>query len=74
MRWPRKVTLAPIGIPVRSRNWAIERLARVTIGFCPVIWVRSPTAASSAFAFWIASPRPMLTTTFSRRGICIGFA
>ena len=49
------------------------RLARVTIGFWPVIVVRSPTAASSALAFAIASPRPMLTMTFSRRGISIGF-
>ena len=37
MRSPRSVTLAPIGLPVRSRNWAIERRARVTIGFWPVI-------------------------------------
>ena len=32
MRWPRSVTLAPIGMPVRRRNCAIERLARVTMG------------------------------------------
>ena len=37
--------------PSRSRNWAIERLALVTIGFWPVIMLRSPTAASSALAF-----------------------
>ncbi len=74
IRWPRRVTLAPIGIPVRSRNCAIERLARVTIGFWPVIVVRSPTAASSALALAIASPRPMLTTIFSTCGICIGLA
>ena len=74
MRCPRSVTFAPIGIPVRNRNWAIDRLAFVTIGFWPVIRVRSPTAASRALAFWIASPRPMLTTTFWRRGVCIGLA
>jgi hypothetical protein len=50
------------------------RLARVTIGFWPVIVVRSPTAASSAFALAIASPRPMLTTIFWSRGICMTFA
>ena len=74
MRCPRSVTFAPMGIPVRSRNWAMERLARVTIGFWPVIVARSPTAASSAFALAIASPRPMLTTIFSSRGTCIGFS
>ncbi len=51
IRWPRRVTLAPTGIPVRSRNWAMERVARVTIGFWPVMMTRSPTAASMALAF-----------------------
>ena len=74
MRSPRSVTLAPIGLPVRSRNWAIERRARVTIGFWPVIAARSPTAASSALALVSASPRPMLTTIFERRGTCIGLS
>ena len=50
-----------MALPVRSRNCAIERRARVTIGFWPVIVVRSPTAASSALAFCSASPRPMLS-------------
>ena len=31
MRCPRRVTLAPIGIPVRRRNWAIERLTRLAL-------------------------------------------
>ena len=65
--------MAPIVLPVRRRNWAIERLALVTIGFWPVIDARSPTAASSAFAFVSASPSPMLTTIFESRGTCIGF-
>ena len=30
-------------------------------------------AASSALAFWVASPRPILTTIFSSRGTCITF-
>ena len=51
MRWPRSVTLSPIGLPVRTLNWAIERRALVTIGFWPVIIVRSPDAASIALAF-----------------------
>jgi hypothetical protein len=60
-------------LPVRRRNWAMERFAFVTIGFWPVMRARSPTAASSALAFVSASPSPMLTTIFSSRGTCIGF-
>ena len=52
----------------------MERLAFVTIGFWPVMRVRSPTAASSALAFVSASPSPMFTTIFSSRGTCIGLA
>ena len=64
MRWPRRVTLSPIGLPVRILNWAIDRRAFITIGFWPVIIVRSPDAASIALAFVSASPMPMLTTIF----------
>ena len=74
MRWPRSVTLSPIGLPVRILNWAIERRAFITIGFWPVIIVRSPDAASIALAFVSASPRPMLTTIFSSRGTWFGLA
>ena len=64
--------MAPTELPVRRRNWAIERLALVTIGFWPVMSARSPVAASIALALVRASPRPMLTTIFESRGICIG--
>ena len=74
MRSPRSVTLTPMALPVRTRNWAIERRARVTTGFWPVMMARSPTAASSALAFCSASPRPMLTTIFVRRGTCMGLS
>ena len=37
MRWPRSVTLTPIGMPVRSLNCAIDAWRVVTIGFWPVI-------------------------------------
>ncbi len=33
MRSPRNVTIAPIGIPARSLNAAIDFFARVTTGF-----------------------------------------
>ena len=37
MRWPRRVTLTPMVLPSRILNWAMERLARVTTGFWPVM-------------------------------------
>ena len=37
MRSPRNVTLAPMALPSRSLKPAIDFLARVTSGFCPVI-------------------------------------
>ena len=45
---PRSVTIAPIGMPSRTLNAAIDFFARVTTGFCPVIWPRSATAGSSS--------------------------
>jgi len=63
---------APTELPVRSRNWAIERLARVTIGRWPVIRIMSPSAASIALALVRASPRPMLITILARRGTWFG--
>ena len=48
MRSPRRVTLAPMALPSRSLKPAIDFLALVTIGFWPVISVRSATAPSSS--------------------------
>jgi hypothetical protein len=62
-----------MGIPCRSLKEAIDFFAFVTTGFCPVIARNSSAAVSSIFAFAIASPIPMLRTTFSMRGIAIGF-
>src|SRR5215212_303401 len=66
--------MTPMGLPVRTLKAAIDFLALVITGFWPTIWVRSFTAASSVLGFWIASPMPILTTTFSRRGTCMTFA
>ena len=66
--------MSPIGLPVRILNWAIDRRAFITIGFWPVIIVRSPDAASIALALVSASPRPMLTTILSSLGTMFGFA
>src|SRR6476659_1859408 len=40
---PRMVTLAPIALPSRSLKPAIDFLARVTRGFCPVFTVMPAT-------------------------------
>src|SRR5689334_11949553 len=74
MRAARSVTLAPIGTPSRSLKFAIDFLARVTIGFCPVIACKSAVAKSMIFALSRPSPTPMLITILSRRGTDHTFA
>ena len=46
----------------------MDFLARVTIGFWPVITSRSRWAPSMSDACWVARPTPMLITIFSSRG------
>jgi len=71
MRVPRSVTLAPIGSPARSLKDAFALRDLVTKGFCPVILVRSASAASITFLSATASPTPMLTVILLMRGTCI---
>ena len=59
MRSPRSVTAVPMGFPCRTLKPAMERRARVMIGFCPDIVVRSRTALSIARPLVNASPKPM---------------
>jgi hypothetical protein len=66
--------LAPIGMPSRSLNCAIDRLARRTCGFWPVIVAKSRIAPSISLASRAASPTPMLTTTFTTPGVCMTLA
>src|SRR2546428_12791122 len=73
MRSPRSVTIAPMGMFLRSLKLAIDFRARVITGFCPVISASSRVAESSSLAFWIASPSPMFTTILRRRGTAIAF-
>ena len=74
MRWPRSVTLTPMGLPSRSLKLAMLLRALATTGFCPVTMIRSLTAASSALeSVCVSDPTPMLTTTFLMRGTCITF-
>jgi hypothetical protein len=44
---------------------AIDFLARRTTGFWPVMRPSSSAPTSIIFAFDVASPRPMFTTTFA---------
>ena len=61
MRSPRRVTLHPIARPSRTLNVATDLRARHITGFCPVIFARSPAAASMTFLSATASPTPMFT-------------
>ena len=72
IRAPRSVTRAPIDMPSRSLNAAIDFRAFVTTGFCPVMMARSSTAASRSLLSRTASPTPMFTTIFSSRGTRMG--
>ena len=73
MRSPRSVVCAPIGMPSRSLNWAIDLRALVTAGRCPVIVARSRIAPSISLLSRAASPTPMLTVILTRPGTCMGF-
>ena len=71
MRAPRSVTATPMGMPSRSLKLAIDLRARRTFGFWPAIVASCSVAASSSFVSFLASPTPMLSVIFSRRGVCI---
>ena len=74
IRSPRSVTCAPIGMPSRSLNCAMDLRALVTCGFWPVIAARSRMAPSISLESRAASPTPMLTTIFVRPGTCMTLA
>src|SRR5271154_7350674 len=57
-----------MGMPLRILKLAMDFLARVMMGFWPVIWPSSTAAVSSSLAFWLASPRPMFTVIFCSFG------
>ena len=73
MRSRLKVTMQPIGTPSRNLKFAIAFFALVITGFCPTIAVSSAAAVSTALAFCVASPTPILTVIFSNRGTCMVF-
>jgi len=57
-----------MGTPSRSLKFAIDFLARVTMGFWPVMAWRSAVAKSMIFALSRPSPTPMLITILFSRG------
>src|ERR1700735_5214793 len=71
IRSPRKVTMQPMGMPLRILKFAIDFLARVITGFCPVICSSSAAAVSSSFTFALASPNPIFTVIFFTCGTAI---
>ena len=73
MRSPRSVTLAPTFMPERTLKLAMDFLALVTSGFWPEMVASSVTASSRALELSLQSPRPMLMTIFSSRGISMTF-
>ena len=73
MRAPRSVTDRPTGISSRSLKAAIDLRARRTLGFWPAIVASCSWAASSILESCLASPTPMFSVIFCRRGTCIGF-
>ena len=64
--------MQPIDCPSLTLNPAIERRAFVTTGCWPVMTPSCQGAVSRARALVNASPRPILTTTFEKRGACMG--
>src|SRR6266705_2947753 len=68
---PRRVTMAPMGMPSRTLKAAMDFLALVVTGFWPAMAARSATSGSMILTFWVASPRPMLMTIFSSLGIAM---
>jgi len=72
MRSPRKVTMQPMGMPLRILKFAIDFLARVIHRLLPGNFARVRLRrVSSSFTFALASPMPMLTVTFETRGTAI---
>ena len=67
--------MAPIELPVRTRNWAIERLALVTIGFWPVMVVRSPSGGVERLGIGQRLAQADVDDDLvESRGTCLGLA
>ena len=73
IRSPRSVTIVPTGCPLRTLNCAIDFFERRVTGFCPVMRASSSAPVSMILALAVASPSPMLTTTFWILGTAMTF-
>jgi hypothetical protein len=58
-------------MPSRTLNCAIDLRARRTLGCCPAMVASCSVAASRTFESCLASPTPMLSVIFCRRGACM---
>ena len=74
IRSPRSVVCAPIGIPSRSLNWAMDLRALVTIGFWPVMASRSRMAPSISLAVTGSLAHPHVDDDLDHVGTCITLA
>ena len=73
MRAPRRVTVQATGIPWRTLKPATDFFALLRRGRCPVMAVSSAMETSMYLMSTFASPAPMFTTIFFRRGISMTF-
>jgi len=71
MVFPRNVTLAPIGTPLRNLKLEISLVEYVATARCPLINVISSTAASTNFLSAVALPIPWFKQIFVMQGTCI---
>src|SRR5262245_47175929 len=69
----RRVTLQPIGWFSRSLKFEIALRDFVITAFWPAISARSAAAVSTFLRSLTPSPTPILSTTLSSTGTCIGF-
>ena len=70
----KKAELAAADLSLIAGQKAIVTYSRVAIGFWPAINARSAAASSAFLRSLTASPTPILSTTFSRRGTCMTLA
>ena len=66
MRSPRSVTMAPIGMPWRTLNWAIDFLARRTAAFWPVMRDSSSAPVSMFVSPAVLGPAQALAAELRR--------
>ena len=72
MRSLRRVTRAPMGMPLRSLKLLMSFLETVGTAFRPAMELISTTAFSTIFLSPTALPKPWFRLILSRRGTSMG--